>query len=360
MIARNAANSRGFTLIELMVSVAILLVLGTMLIGFLRGALTISRTGTARGKVYESAQVIMRLAAEDFVQVLGPPPHADGFEDAQSFMVAQDPFGRQIVCFTRAFGEEMNSLAGYDAGRGGTRQGYGSNFEGWNVNDRVRSTGGNIEVCYMLEPTAGGTNLYRAVQAPAGPGGLIDEVGEWLSEYPQAAPDSILPQMWWLGRRFDRRFSLVAENVLVFCVECWDDTTRTWHPRSPMDPGPRTRWSYSVRRAAGQHPLPLAIKLTVVLAADPPLRADAALLGALGAGDAYLGMDNTDNFPDPGTPDAYVRIDNEVIAFGTRGGGGLGALVRGQYGTRPEGHEPGARVRAGEAFSRIIHLPVRR
>ncbi|MCC6574639.1 MAG: prepilin-type N-terminal cleavage/methylation domain-containing protein [Planctomycetes bacterium] len=358
-MSRRSANS-GFTLIELMVSVGILLVLGMMLIGFLRGAVTISRTGVSRGKVYESSQVIMRLAAEDFSQVLGPSPRTDGPDNIQSFLVVQDPFGREIICFTRAFGEEPNSLAGYDSARGGEKQGYASNFEGWNVNDRVKSTGGNVEVCYMLEPTGAGANLYRAVQSPPGDGGLIDEVGEWLIRHANSPADAVLPQMWWTPRRFDRRFNLVAENVLGFCVECWDENTTTWQPRSTAERGPRTMWSYSEQRSRGAIELPYALRLTIIIAADPPIRADARLMTDIGRDDTYLSMENTDNFPDVGTPNAYCRVDGEIMAFGTKGGGGLGSLVRGQYGTRAQGHLAGARVRAGEAFSRIIHLPVTR
>ncbi len=353
-------RAAGFTLTELMVSMAILMVLGMMLIGFMRGAVTIARTGAARGKVYESAQVVMRLAAEDFAQVLGPPAREDGPEDSHAFVVQFDPFGRQLTAFTRAFGEEMNSLAAYDAGRGTTRQGWAANYEGWNVHDRLRPTGANLEVVYMLLPTPDGAHLYRAVQAPPGAGGLVDDVVEWLYEYPAYGGHTILPMLWWEARRFDRRFNLVAENVLMFCVECWDDNTQTWQPRTSAERGPLTRWSWSQRRAAGRYPLPLAVKLTVIIGAEQPLRAEAGLLADLRPDDTYMALENVDNFPDPGTPDAYVRIGGEIIAYGTRGGGGLGSLVRGCYGTRASEHEAGARVRAGEVFSRIIHLPVRR
>ena len=355
-----ARLKRGFTLIELMVSIGILMTLGVMLIGFLRGAVTVSRGGTSRGKVYESAQVMMRLVAEDFSQVLGPPPRADGKEDSHAFLVTADPFGRQILCFSRAMGEELSSQAGYDAGRGAPTQDFKSNFEGWNVNDRVKSTGGNIEVCYMLEPTPHGTNLYRAIQSPCGAGGLIDEVGEWLEAFGNTEGPTEMPKLWWEARRFDRRFNLVAENVLCFCIQCWDDNTETWEPRSTGEPGPVLSWSYSQRMQANQRRLPMAVKLTLLIAADAPLRADAMLTQPIGTSDAYLSMDNVNNFPDVGTPDAYARIGPEVVAFGSKGGGGLGSLVRGQYGTRVQSHFAGTRVIAGECMTRVFHLPVTR
>ena len=91
---------RGFTLIELMVAIGILLVLGVMLISFLRGALSMTRVGTARGQQYETAQTVMRLAEEDFSQILGMPANPDGPIDDPAFLLMEDPYGRQVIAFT--------------------------------------------------------------------------------------------------------------------------------------------------------------------------------------------------------------------------------------------------------------------
>jgi hypothetical protein len=149
-----------------MVSIGILLVLGVIIIGFLRGALSISRTGAARGEAYATSQTVMRTIANDLAQVLPGPAHPDGSLDDSAFLVMHDPFGRQMLAFTRAWGEEQRSAAGYDAGRGSAEQGYTRDFSGRNVDAAMRASHGNIEVVYLMEPSANGVRLYRAERSP--------------------------------------------------------------------------------------------------------------------------------------------------------------------------------------------------
>jgi len=353
-VAPTAQPQRGFTLIELMVSIGILLVLGTMIIGFLRGALTMSRTGVARGRQYETAQVIIRLAVDDFSQVMPPPPRVDGDTSAMAFLLRQDCWGRQVIGFTRAFGEELRSKGGYDAGRGSPGVGYSKPFTGRNVNDYWVSTGGNCEVVYMLEPYAFGTRLYRAVQSPPGQGGLIDQLEMWLNEHPRSNATDFGPTAWWLDRNFEQRFELVAENVLAFNVECWDEQTTGWEP-GPT--GPRTSWSISQRLAQGRPPLPYAVRLTIIVGAEDPLRAESPVLGALGPSDSSVNVEDTSNFADAGDAGAYIRVNGELIAYGDKSGGGFGACARGALGTRAQDHPAGSKARGGEAFRRVIQLP---
>ena len=356
------AEAGGFTLIELMVAIGILLVMGAMLIGFLRGALDMSRTGTSRGRVYESAQNIIQIASEDISQVVGRPPHAEGSKFDMAFLVTTDPWGRQIICFTRAWGEELSTVAGYDGGRGSPGQGYDKSFTGRNVRDSVRASGGNIEIVYMFEPSGDGTRLYRGVEAPPIRGGLIDTVVEWLDDNPGAAPDDIAAEWWWrdLTRDFYDRFELVAENVLAFNLECWDSApngTTTW---DPGDDGPVTSWDLRQRLDDGLPLLPSAVRLTVIIQAGGPIRAGTEIVGKLGNTDTFMTLENTDNFPDIGVQDAFVRVDGELIAYGSKSGTTLASCRRGALGTRATGHESGAPARSGILFRRVIQLPVTR
>lgn len=345
---------RGFTLIELMVAIAILLVLGTLIMTFLRNAIAISRTGIARGHQYETAQVVLRMAVEDFSQVEPAPPRVDGDSSAMAFSVRQDCWGRQVIMFTRAFGEELTTKGGYDAGRGSPQAGYSSPYTGRNVNDYWMPTGGNVEVVYMFEPLSFGTRLYRAVQSPAGAGGLIDEVNAWINQFPSANMDDFAPSAWWAQRNFDMRFELVAENVLAFNVEMWDEQTRSWDP-GPS--GPRTAWSFSQRASQGLPALPYAVRLTVIVAAADPILAESLITRPLSASDTMVDVESTANFADAGDPSAYVRLNGELLAYGGKSDGGFGSCVRGALGTRAQAHPIGTRARGGEAFRRVIQLP---
>lgn len=351
-----SARVRGFTLIELLVAISILLVLGLMIMGFLRGAVTMSRTGVARGAQYETGQVVLRTAVEDFSQVTVPAPRTDMQDPALGFVVTKDCFGRQIICFTRSFGEELSSLAGYDAGRGSGNQGYNRIFTGRNVKDQLAPTGGNIEVVYILDPDFSfGTRLYRAVESPSRPGGLIDSVLQWVSEHPNAADDDWSPAQTGFMRNYASRFELVAENVIAFNVECWDANTTSWDP-GPT--GPKTEW-YSGRRdgSFSQPKIPYAVRLNVIIGAADPIAAESPLAAALGANDSFVSVESTANFADAGAPNAYVRVGGELIAFGDKGDSGFGSCARGALGTRAGPHAAGLTVRGGELFRRVIQIP---
>lgn len=346
----------GFTLIELLVAISILLILGLMIMGFLRGAVTMSRTGLARGQQYETGQSVLRMAVEDFSQIIPVAPRGDGDNTALAFVVTKDCFGRQVICFTRAFGEELSSMAGYDAGRGSRTQGYAREFTGRNIGDLLQPTGGNVEVVYILDPSFSfGTRLYRAVFSPARRNGLIDNVLQWVSENPNAPDDDFSPAQTGFMRDYERRFDLVADNIIAFNIECWDADTQSWGagPR-----GAKVEW-YSGRRDGSdtQPKIPYAIRLTVIVGAQDPIAAESPLIMALGANDSFVSVDSTANFADAGSPSAYLRVGGELIAFGDKGDNGFGSCVRGALGTRAAPHPAGLKVRGGEMFRIVIQIP---
>jgi len=351
---------KAFTLIEMMVSIGILLVLGVMIISLLRGALTMTRTGTARGQQFETAQTVLRTAEADFSQILGLPAHPDGPDDDPAFRLMDDPFGRQMIAFTRAWGEEQGTLAGYDSARGSAEQGYAGDFDGRNVGSAIRASHGNIEVVYLIEPTRDGDRLFRAERSPPDlNNGLITRVASWCQNSPK---DELSPMALMQdanneyaldGKALWSQFELVAENVLAFSVECWDDWDRTtsWN-QGPS--GPVTTWSIYQRQQEGKYALPRALRITLVVASEQPLRAETTLSAGLGESDTSVYVDDADAFPDSVSPSSYLRVGGEMIAYGSRSGRTFGSCVRGALGSRPQAHGAGARVMAGEAFQRVI------
>lgn len=350
-----------------MVAVGILLILGVMIIGFLRGALTMTRVGAARGQQYETAQTVLRIAEEDFSQIIGLPAHPDGPEDDPAFLIMEDPFGRQMIAFTRAWGEEQTTLAGYDAGRGAAAQGYGGDFTGRNVREPMRASHGNLEVVYLLEPVRGGTKLYRAERSPPDvQNGLITRVAAWCQQYQRSDEDDLSPLADMQdpdgsfaigGEALWEQFELVADNVLAFSVECWDDwdRTTTWYA-GPT--GPVTDWSIGQRLSEGKYALPRALRLTLVVAAEGQLRAESELTGELTTGDTSVFVEDADGFPDVRSQSAYLRVNGELIAYGSRSGRTFGSCARAALGTRAQQHKGGSIVLGGEAFQRVIQLPV--
>lgn len=341
-----------------MVAIGIMLVLGVMVVSFLRGALTITRTAESRGRVYENAQTVLTQAMQDFSQIEGRPAHPNANTDHLAFVVKQDPWGRQIIAFTRTWGEQLRTNAGYDAARAAYDQGYDATYDGRNPDARMLASSGYLEVVYMFEPLGISTRLWRAESSPAGRGGLIDQVMNWNGLFPSARRDSVAPYEEFDRRGLTGRFELVAENVLAFNVECWDDyTTESWNSGGR---GPVTDWSVTRRLDEDKYILPRAVRLNLMIMADDPIRAESPLLGEMQVRDTSLTVETLANFPDIATGGSFVWVDGELMAFGSKSGDTLGALSRGSLGTRAVAHPPNAMVRSGEMFRKIIQLPVTR
>jgi prepilin-type N-terminal cleavage/methylation domain-containing protein len=368
---RNA--TRGFTLIELMVAIAILLVLGLITITFLRSAVNMTRTATSRGQIYQTAQTTLRLMEKDFSQVLGQSANTNVVLDDTAFLLVTDPFGRQVVMLRRAWGDELSTMAGYDAGFGAPDQGYGASFDGRNPSAKTRASGGNLDVVYLFEPLGPSTRLYRAERAapPRGTPGLIDLIASWCNDFRGqrvAAPDDTTPMAALTdvngnytidGAPAWDLFEMVSDDIAGFGVECWDDwdRTTTWFA-GPS--GPVTSWSIGQREAEGKYILPRALRLNLLVVGEEPLRAETTLAGAMNTGDGSAFVEETDLFPDVGGAGSFVRINGEVMAYGSRSGQTFGSLVRGALGTRAQDHAAGSTVLAGEMFQKVIQLPVTR
>ena len=71
-------------------------------------------------------------------------------------------------------------------------------------------------------------------------------------------------------------------------------------------------------------------------------------------------VENADGYPDVRSLSAYLRVDGEMIAYGSRSGRTFGSCVRGALGSRRQKHDAGALVLAGELFQKIVQLPVTR
>lgn len=366
MKARRVAEpgrARGFTLIELMVAISILLIMGVIIIGLLRGALDVSRKGSARGESYGVAQTVLRDMGRDLAQVLPGPAHPDGALEDPAFILMHDPFGRQMLAFTRAWGEEQRSIAGYDAGRAAPAQGYRQDFTGRNVRDAMRPSRGNIEVVYLMEPTPEGTRLYRAERSPPdAANGLISAMAAWCVEY--SGRDALAAQAALLhteigGESLMSQFELLAENVVAFGFECWDDwdRTRTWY--SGPD-GPVTQWSMFQRFEQGRYLLPRALRVTLIIGAPDPLGAQTVLSADIQPDETSVLVESTDGFNDALSGAAVLRVNGELIAYGSRSNRLFGSCARGVLGTTRASHQAGSTVMGGEVFRRVIQLPVAR
>lgn len=195
------SRRRGFTLIELMVAIALLSVLGLMMITSLRQTSELVATSQSRGEAYARAQGVIARVESDLAQTFTGP--------GGRMISGYDPLGRQFLAFVRTLPEETSFPGGYFSGSvressqrdPNSRDGilrlakdYWSNWRGANSQGHYRALGGLAEVAYVMDPRGqgDGPQAYRAIMAPI--------------EYPDVSEqlDSVLAAKRW---RSDTRFS---------------------------------------------------------------------------------------------------------------------------------------------------------
>jgi prepilin-type N-terminal cleavage/methylation domain-containing protein len=415
---RGRAVASAFTLIELMVAVAILAVLGLMLITSLRTVVKIVATGTSRGDGMASAATLVSRVESDLEQM---------FAGRGGRLVAgRDPYGRPWVGFVRCLPEERSMAGGYYAG---TDPGPQTPWRGFSSDGSFIPMGGMCEVVYLMKPTTAqqgiidnagqadagvtpdngtttsplrGTDdsvaLYRAQLAPIGgspwytgiaPGngvGLFDDLQRWSAETAGAQPESAGLTFRNNVYRFDDKYQQVAANILYFGVAFWD-------PLDPANPergswleggdGPSWLWDTATDAdvqdsgAAATWPIiggtkasaaagtrgrdfPRAAMVSVTVAMDRPLDYSSRLVTSMGTTDSEVVVQDSAGWPNAGTGPKYLRVDHEWMEYQDGEGGRFLITKRGARGTQAIAHEAGAPVRTGFSLTRIVSLPAGR
>lgn len=378
--AFEARCARGFTLIELMIAISLLMVVGLMLITSLRQTIAITTEGNAEGEVMTRAQAVLSLIERDLKAV-----HAG---DEERFVTGTDPWGRPWVGFVRSMPEERKTYGGYISGAGASGSGTLQEWRGdAPTSTRYAALGGLCEVAYFMEPGENSTRLCRAVLAPLRRetgngflgGGLIQGLETWND--PSQQPTQYFPS----------DVQVVADAVLYFGVSMqgveivnaqWTPAQNqpTWQWDSALlvdaSSGMGRRGSNAQMRPLG---LPAQVRIELTVDRDAPQQFLRELSGAISESEATIPLDDSTGIASPESGNGYVRIGSEWVEYAGVGGDLLLNCRRGARGTRPQSHAPFTQeldpdwdpssgeeqalvdvptpVRQGANFIRILHLP---
>ncbi len=389
--------TKGFTLVELLIAVALLSLLGTMLITTLRTSVSISRRGQERGEAFIKAQALFARFEEDVSQLQGG--------ESGRLIAGQDPMGRFFMAFIRNFPEERKSLGGYYSGQEAPEKGYDQYWRGKAADGYFRALGGSAEICYVMEPVLDSQRLYRGIFAPVGgkessvrvsnPGapieaGVIQDMEDWHLQAASARPAaaaSILRQDF----HFYDHYQLLADQVLFFGCEFWAENTQRWESlgsspspflsssQTPND-GPLYHWESSpssllysqldqswprrpsdyVSAPHRDMSYPQALRLTLIIAEEGQFAQRSTSIEPFSEQATSLRVEDASSFIESQTGKGFLRIGDEIIEYRERQGDFFRGIQRGVGGSLAQAHPFGTEVRAGIRFQRIFHIPAGR
>jgi prepilin-type N-terminal cleavage/methylation domain-containing protein len=407
-------GGRGFTLVELMVATAILVIFGLMVTGTLRYATGVWRSAHARSYAYDVAATVFQQFEKDLTatttQFWGP--EADSFNTDLRFWVDEDGNGRQRVRFVRVMPDGTVNPRIRVAGDGGSNDGDAATDEEYfnlrddddddEIDEDLMPLGAVCEVAYMRGDPAGdyGNTLFRAVLAPiADTNSLFDDANidtqDEIYNTTGAAAAPVPP---------DGVAIPLSGNVLHFEVLCWTQYTTTWdstvsfarwaQPHVPEDSGPAMTWD-SDRRTGGTDPGPAFVmdwgtvdfpdedsdgdgtdnsgdedysldnvfprSVMAIVTVEPPEdlreRSPLRLASDFDTGDMTLTV--TGNLPAYNRAWPFLRIDDEWVEFSDfdESTQAFTIAARGVRGTTEADHTAGTDALFGHTFSRAFHNP---
>lgn len=397
----------GYTLLEILMALSLLVVLGAGLAGLLKQAVSIWSTAEKRGRVYEAGRAILERVAEDLRAAAIRGGTAEEGEWVR-FIVDEGAGGRQRLRFVRATSGETADSILREGGRALTIRAPAA-YDGKDDAGDARSgsllaPSGLMEVFYTLDPRPGRRLVWRGVRAPiGGPDSLfIDRnVEEGLEAPPPPASAAKAAEKDAAGKNTepqppdplleDERYGLrkvaapIADGILFLGFRFWTPSTNTWEDVPPLlDPkpaqksGPSPWWDstrgildrkgdrdeFTWRRIPDSledgtdDVFPERVEVTVVISED-----EDAILGARLAEDfaekaGELTLTDPIELPET-AEDRYVLIDDEWIEVEAVEGLKLSVARdgRGARWTKAAKHERGARVETGVTFRRVVEVP---
>jgi type II secretory pathway pseudopilin PulG len=367
----------GYTLLELLVAMTILIMLGSGLVALLKQGITTWHTAEKRGAIHERAQMVLDQIAEDLRAAAGDS-RAEGTGFWVRFLCDTDRGGRPRLRFTRAISAEAQDPIARQGGKY-VETGPGARYD---LHDdarearegRLLAPAGYCEVIYALDPDPEKNVLWRGLRSPIGGAGslFIDrnveaEAGSKKTQKKSAAsgadqpaPGVALAEGKTAARKggrkavpgspaeepaeetpLERAARPFAEGILHLSFSFWTPYTDTWDrslpPRLRRSPnersGPIATWDstravldekappseFAWRRVEGslEDPsddlFPERVEVTLVVAGNAELPL-LTLVEDLGASDRSILLSRANGLSEEG-PNRFVKIDGEWIAY---------------------------------------------
>ncbi len=412
---RGRTDSR-FTLIEILVAMAILSVLGTALIMILRGGLRTWQRAEARRGAYDQAQAIFQQLREDLANITPPhdTPIRSGAVESRLLCDLRHPENktsgpavgrgvRQRLVLVRSLkAESEHPITGHAGSAIGADRVIDLRDDLAEARAaRLRATGGQMEVAWVLTDTH---DLYRGMRSPIGPpSALFDDGSYELSALPKdltqiqavAAPkDPKAPaeEPKNAAEAVGRKPALLrpfAQGVIYIEFRFWSQYSRGWKLKhratvdmSRAESGPLLVWdsTRSLKLKDGRSRkkrefttyvgasslndsrddvIPSKVRVLLVLAQEPVAGSSTFLLADVGAEDTEIRVQEPQRLQWSEEDGGYLYIGGEWIHYDSVSGDTVNVSQggRGNRWTVPKAHDMSELVHVGKSFVAIVDVP---
>ncbi|MHC5054316.1 MAG: PulJ/GspJ family protein [Planctomycetota bacterium] len=354
---RPRGRARGFTLVEVLVSIGIFLIMGAALVTLWRLGLGMWGRGERRRKAYEQAQGALAQISLDLEAVYAREPVRQGVPTARFICTRDKATGQQRLSFVRTF--ETGPERAYTYHAAGSGEAYTDGFTGDGTS--LGAIGGVLGVTYSRQ----GRELRRATLGP-----------------PASASSSPF------STTGSQAGEVMAANCLYLGFRFWSQYTTTWNeptgastPRR-VRPWPETVWDST--RGAGvvdtvdpsgrdrlfslaRGPLSFAepfddvfpeiVEVTLVVEPDEKMTLRTDLTAWASASSTKIDVASTRGFADPSEGPVFLLVGDEWVEVSAKRERSFLLSGRGLRGTKAVEHEKWTTVRQGTTFVMRVSVP---
>ncbi len=171
---KNRQTSLGFSLMELLVAMTIMVILGGALVTILKQGITTWHLAEKRGAIYERGRMVLDQIAED-LRAAAADSRSEGAGFWIRFFCDSDGRGQPRLRFTRAIsGEPQDPIARQGGKFVETYSGTHYDLHGDSIKimeGSLLAPGGYQEVLYAMDPDPARKTLWRGIRSPIGGAG---------------------------------------------------------------------------------------------------------------------------------------------------------------------------------------------
>lgn len=355
----------GFTMVELLVTLAILSALGGLLLQLVRGSFQLYRDGDQRADLYATATPVLEMV-EDDLRAVDPGPDGRLLLLPNAFGTNGEGFLLRLVR-SMPGGEQQHRVLR----RAGTTPGASGSYSGDDPGPsrkEIAPPSGLLEVAYALVHEQGDPpgvlTLYRGERAPAhGPGSFFAAGGDamdesWVRQNLRPVATGILG-FWILCQ--SQATEDWAEEIVLEGKGRGTDSMMTWDStRGLLD---RDAFSLALGPGSVADPrddiYPRAVRLVLHVARGG--RPDATVRRTMREDHNAVEVNTTEGFPVGDSDDKFIKIGGEWM-FVTEHDSGRARVQRRRRGSgsRTAIHRAGDDVWVGRTFRKTLALPAAR
>lgn len=393
----------GFTILEMLVAMAMFSVLGIAIVSLLSQGLNLFSEGTADTSMQDRLQAALPPIREDLAAMkpveapeVPPPPPPAILDPAAQEPPGADPVPPAVrlrsgtiklsdlpadkaiplpyVAFVRSNAREAEDAILRDAGTAGAASGlplraYDPSAVDSGVTGNLLAPGGLLEVVWIAVPDdpdqPGILTLYRLFRAPVGgPGTLLDPVNFDSLAKIHKAGRPVFEGVIHFGVTFRNVFARSWEDGAgrgkvsdgePYVGSVWD-STRALDPKFALAKGKDS--TEDVRDDV----FPAMVRVELVLAVPGPFgfgRGETTLVGGLTNDDRKVTLENVDLLYKPGPDERWLKVGTEWMGTTLAGidyPGKTAVVTRGGRGSATVEHKDGEPVYVGQGVSVDIPL----